>query len=304
MSYYTVSGAPGQKANLASVAVRAEFTAIAAAFGKLPSFSGAGRFVAINAANTALEANSVLKHNAATSVIEVSQSLSVANLLDVLGNTADDFQAKFTRGVSDQNFVTLVQNGATGIGSGTRQSRFGLYYEGTGEAAIIEFRRGAGAEDGSMAFRTNGGNDRLVIEGDGRIYGKALHNNGGSVGGTTNQHFASGTYTPTLGNGVNVTSTTAREIQWARMGNVVVLGGAFDVDPNVGGGQLTQVTISLPAAVASNLAQVWNVGGAGGSLSVQGAISAVPASDLLQYSFGAATGNAETHNFIALYLIL
>src|SRR5581483_11126649 len=63
--------------------------------------------------------------------------------------------------------------------------------------------------------------EKLRVTSDGRIYGKALHNNPGSVSGTTNQYIASGTYTPSISSTNNIASNAPQSCQWIRVGNVV-----------------------------------------------------------------------------------
>lgn len=64
-----------------------------------------------------------------------------------------------------------------------------------------------------------------------------------STGGT------SGTYTPTLTNTTNVTSSSAKVAQWMRVGNVVTVSGRVDINPAIGS-TLTQLEVSLPIASA------------------------------------------------------
>ncbi len=76
-----------------------------------------------------------------------------------------------------------------------------------------------------------------------------------------------GLYTPTLTNGPNVAASTTFELQWMRIGDVVVVSGVLNLDP-ISGGINTLLGISLP--VASNLGAVTDLGGTGaGSLSPQ-----------------------------------
>jgi len=105
----------------------------------------------------------------------------------------------------------------------------------------------------------------------GRFYGKALHNNGGSVTGTANQYVASGTYTPTLTGVTNVAASTARKCQWIRVGNVVSVAGSLDVDPTAAAATL--LGISLP--IGSALALATDLGGtaAGDSSAAEAAAS-------------------------------
>lgn len=105
----------------------------------------------------------------------------------------------------------------------------------------------------------SGGVEQVHLTNDGRLYGKNLHNNAGSVTGTATQYIASGTYTPSLTNGANVAASTAYACQWMRVGNVVTVSGRVDIDPTAAGAASTTLDISLP--IASNLALTGQLGG-------------------------------------------
>jgi hypothetical protein len=109
---------------------------------------------------------------------------------------------------------------------------------------------------GNVKFMGNGVN-RFVMVNDGRFYGTALHNNAGAVTGTTNQYVASGTYTPTLTNQLNLTSSTSAKAQWLRVGNVVHVSGSVFV--NVTGAGQYIVLLSLP--IASTFTADSDIGG-------------------------------------------
>ena len=90
--------------------------------------------------------------------------------------------------------------------------------------------------------------DALKVWSDGRVSGNKLHNVG-SVTGTTDQFIASGTYTPTVSNTTNITSTSNIAAIWIRVGNVVTVGGTIDIQPTAGS-VLTSLTLTLPIASA------------------------------------------------------
>jgi hypothetical protein len=109
----------------------------------------------------------------------------------------------------------------------------------------------------------NGATAGLALTTDHRLYGSALHNNAGSVTGTTNQYIASGTYTPTLTNVANAGGgLTANASQWTRVGNVVTVSGSLQVTLTVGTANTsTSVGITLP--IASNLTNATQCAGTG-----------------------------------------
>lgn len=132
--------------------------------------------------------------------------------------------------------------------------------------------------------------DKLVIEGDGRIYGTGLHNAAGAVTGTTNQYIASGTYTATLFNTTNITSSTATVCQWIRVGNVVTVSGKVTVTPTTETGQ-TILGFSLP--IASSIANDREVGGSAGGL------NGTDAENATIVILGDATNDRAMFKFIA-----
>lgn len=115
------------------------------------------------------------------------------------------------------------------------------------------------AMNGPLAFFTNN-TEWLVITADGRLYGKALHNNAGAVTGTTNQYIASGTYTPTITGVANVDSSTAAVCQWLRVGNVVTVSGTLAFDATAAN-TATRIGVSLP--IASGFTNVRDCAGTG-----------------------------------------
>lgn len=108
-----------------------------------------------------------------------------------------------------------------------------------------------------LAFSTRAADsalaERLVLMGDGRLYGTALHDNAGAVTGTTEQYIASGTWTPTLTNTTNLSASTANQGQWIRVGNVVVASVMINIDPTIAGAIV--LGVSLPIASAFGSAQ-------------------------------------------------
>ncbi|MEZ5013788.1 MAG: hypothetical protein R2794_05805 [Chitinophagales bacterium] len=131
----------------------------------------------------------------------------------------------------------------------------------------------ANAEAMSMAFYTHsGGNtatEKFEITSDGRIFGTGIHNNAGSMTGTSNQYIGSGTYSPSTSNLSNVGSLSVTETQWIRVGNVVTVSGRFTVTPTTTAG--CSFEISFP--IASNITNADDCAGVAfcGSIAGQGA---------------------------------
>jgi hypothetical protein len=144
---------------------------------------------------------------------------------------------------------------------------------------------------------------RAVIYSDGRIAGRALHNNG-TVTGTTDQFIASGTYTPTLTNNTNLAASTAYQCQWLRVGNLVTVSGRADVDPTAAAAS-TILYISLP--IASNFATTENCAGtanAPGVVSESAAVGANIANDVAAMQWFTTTTANHAMYFTFTYEIL
>ena len=73
----------------------------------------------------------------------------------------------------------------------------------------------------------------------------------------SNGAVTSGTYTPTLTNDTNVDASTAEQLQYLRVGNMVTVSGRCQV--NATAAASTILGISLP--IASNIGAVMDIGG-------------------------------------------
>jgi len=76
-----------------------------------------------------------------------------------------------------------------------------------------------------------------------------------------NGAITASTYTPTLTGVANVSASTARVCQYIRVGNTVTVSGGANIT-QTSGSTYTRIGISLP--VASNFANAYECGGAGG----------------------------------------
>jgi len=224
-----------------------------------------------------------------------------ANALDIYVNNAG------TLGLALDNSANISFGGTSFAWSGL--ANFNLSSNiGTGNPGInfdstdyIDYNRSTNL----MRFSA-GGVLGLNITGDGRVYGAALHNNAGSVTGTTNQYIASGTYTPTLTNGSNVTASTAYACQWLRVGNVVTVSGKVDIDPNLTSTS-TQLGISLPiastTAAAQNLAGT-AVGDNGSALANAAQIFADTTNNRANLAFWSSSTANAAWSFTFTYVVL
>jgi hypothetical protein len=213
----------------------------------------------------------------------------------VVGNTAQ-LNATANRGNITANGSTdSVFQLATG---GTRRAY--LYHSGgsSGELRLINEANGA------IAFGANA-TVYLTLTNDGRLYGSALHNNSGSVTGTTNQYVASGTYTPTTVTSSNVDSETWGVAQWIRVGNVVTVSGLVTINANTTG---VSTTLEMTLPIASNITGQNQVGGtscgAEAANMVPGRVDGIAANDSARIAFIAVGTTDTTHLFHYTYVIL
>jgi hypothetical protein len=148
-----------------------------------------------------------------------------------------------------------------------------------------------GTANQPLTLGANGG-QQLVLTGDGRLYGTALHNNAGSVAGATNQHLASGTYTPSMTAVANCSAPTGQVHQWIRVGNVVHVSGVAQITVTAASTP-TSFRVALPIASAFSTSYQLN-----GAINVSVAASTLPYASadttndqaLVQFTSGASTG--------------
>lgn len=205
------------------------------------------------------------------------------------------------------NGVTIGPYG-TGSGSGTITSSNAVaaYVPVYTSSTNIDIKNGANtrlvAGSTGLVIRNNADSlDRFVFLEDGRFYGLALHDNAGAVTGTTNQYIASGTYTPTLFNTTNVTSSTALGCFWMRVGNVVTVAGGFDATPTT---IALNTTLGLSVPIASNLSGSNDVGGsAHDSVGTSCQASADGTNDRVIFRWAAPDTSSRTYIFIFTYIM-
>lgn len=227
-------------------------------------------------------------------------SVSGANIANVGGTTNSQQPAS--------TLLYLLSTGtpAIGIGTGLRFVTQTVAGQATGATiGTISTNVSSGTESFDFVFNVTAAGspaEQFRIMSDGRIYGKSLHNNSGSVTGTSNQYIASGSYTPTITSIANVSSTSSHGCQWIRVGNVVTVSGSVDITPTATTTD-TQIRISLP--IASNLVNDENCSGTTSArlLTQVGAIWGDTTNDAAYMEFQSATTSQRTMYFSFQYLI-
>ena len=116
--------------------------------------------------------------------------------------------------------------------------------------------------------------------------------------------LAHGTYTPTLTGVANVTSTTARQCTYMRVGNTVTVAGQLSVVPS--GAGIISIGISLP--VASNFSTTYQAGGSGhcaAAITGHGMfIEADATNDRVQADYYDAVGSSDDFSFTFTYEVI
>lgn len=112
--------------------------------------------------------------------------------------------------------------------------------------------------------------------------------------------LASTTYSPSLTNTTNVAASTAFTANYTRVGNVVTVGGAINIDPTATGN--TVIGISIP--VASNFTAQVDLGGVGSSATGEvGSIVADSTNDRATFQFTASNTANHTFSFMFMYIV-
>jgi hypothetical protein len=109
-----------------------------------------------------------------------------------------------------------------------------------------------------------------------------------------------GTYTPTLTNIANLTSSTPAVCSWQRVGDIVVVSGSFTVDALIGG--LTSLRMTLP--VASNFTSITDASGAGsGVIAESHAAYADDVNDEVIFRWTSASTASHVVYFMFMYIV-
>ena len=180
------------------------------------------------AAYESLYTDAGISYDASTNLLNISGSL---NLSSTIASTAT---AILTRG-ADNNFQLTAQNGPNINASGQEVSRFGINYSGFGWNTFLQFIRGGGATDGSLAIYTNN-TARLLLDSSGNLLPQGTSetlNLGGTSNGWNN------VYAKTFVGAITGNADTVTKLQTPRNididGDVigVGIGTTFDGSQNV-----------------------------------------------------------------------
>ena len=123
---------------------------------------------------------------------------------------------------------------------------------------------------------------------------------------TNDTGLAAGTYTPTLTGIANVSSSTAYQCQYMRVGNTVTVSGKLEVTPTANN---TQTTINISLPVASSFTLTENLGGAAhttvnASLGHGGSIDADTTLFEAVLDYYETNGTSDTFSFTFTYTVI
>lgn len=193
----------------------------------------------------------------------------------------------------------------TGLAAGTASGdalSFGQSGMGAIDATTVT-ASGAVVGNSTAQFGTT---KTINVTTDGRLYGTQLHNNAGSMTGTTNQYVGSGTYVPTPVAGTNATAPTISTAwKWTRVGNVVSVSGTLLTGVlSAAGDTLTIIYIPLP--IASAFTVVSNLNGTAGTTVADKwhFVQADATNDRAELNFAASTTSGHAYYLTFSYEVV
>jgi len=263
--YYDVTGTPTTGASLSSSAIRSEFSAIAAAFAKLPTLTGNGsKFLRSNSGGTSIESLSAADTRSALGLVIGTNVQAWDADLDAIAALAK----------TDSNFIVgngstwVAESGATvrtslGLTIGTDVQAYdaelaaiaGLtsaadrlpYFTGSGSASLATFTAGGRALVNSAGTANTFpyfSSSNTVTLGSITSAGRALLDDTDSAAMLVTLGITSGSYTGTL---TGCTTSPTITINYSIIGDVVII----STDDNVTGtSNSTSFTITgAPTAI-------------------------------------------------------
>jgi len=219
----------------------------------------------------------------------------------------------YSGGVNSSGTIVSTYAGTSPIfsnASGTTNVQYMDFYNTGGRFWLGNNNSAGSSLPGSTAYATvlnTVGATALQFGTNGSI--RQTISSGGDVtftGNVSAANLASGTYTPTLTNGTNVSSSTAYTCQYMRVGNVVTVSGRIDVTMTASN-TATEISVSLP--IVSNFSGTENLGGTGNGVGANAPngvkIEADTTNDRATYTFDTGgSGGARKISFSFTYQII
>jgi hypothetical protein len=218
--------------------------------------------------------------------------------IDSSGNVLVGQSSTTTPGLSNTT-AGLSLRGSGEVFASVNNSAAGYFNRNTDDGTLVTFRR-QGINVGSVSVTTTEA-----------TFNGALNTPKTAVTSpaATDGNVFSGTYTPTLTNTTNVSSSTAFVCQYMRVGNVVTVSGRVDITPTA---ISTTTILQLTVPVASNFTSSENARGtsslASGTAAETGngcgAVYSESSSQLVNLRHASTTTGSRSHSFTFTYRIL
>ena len=122
----------------------------------------------------------------------------------------------------------------------------------------------------------------------------------------TDGNVFSGTYTPTLTNQTNISSSTAGVCQYMRVGNVVTVSGQVSITATASGDVVMRVSLPVASNFAgtSQLAGMFTQNAGNSTVSIVGGCAADATNDVARFRFNAPNTDAAIFNFHFTYQVI
>lgn len=163
-------------------------------------------------------------------------------------------------GTSHGTYITLdlTPSGSTTMAAKFTFSAAGTMYAGDGSAALPAYSfASSGNSDCGLFLSSNkpaistNGTQVCLFDTDKLTLAAGYHVTSATATGTT-PAIQSGTYTPTLTNTTNITSSTSNaDVRWTRVGNVVRVSGYVNARPTAAGACALALSIPIASSLAA-----------------------------------------------------
>lgn len=239
----------------------------------------------------------------------------------IAGSGPITFNSAYTFPTADGSSGQVLQTNGSGILSFQTPAGATTIYNGDGS---ISSNRSVTLGSSNLTFDASSSGDLSFTLGSDANYDFFYRNSSGKIarlGASTDGYvltthstssaptwelpnYESGTYTPTITNGTNVSASTAYQCQYSRVGSVVTVSGKIDIDPTSTGATDLAITLPISSAVPNDFELAGT--GIGVLVDLQAAIRADTVNDKAQFVIvlpaTASTANNSWY-FTFVYLI-
>lgn len=123
---------------------------------------------------------------------------------------------------------------------------------------------------------------------------------------TTDGNIFGGSYTPTLTNTTNITSSTASTLYYTRVGNVIAVFGRVNITATATGNTLLGISLPIASALTTNgqVAGIGSVTSATVANNTYGRINADATNDRAQFQLNSTSTTDQTYGINFTYVVL